>query len=59
MLMLCPPLFILIHKSHISEWLLNMTVNKLVVVIKSLNSNEVMERWQFDVECDKTVLTDR
>ncbi|KAL4239919.1 MAD2 mitotic arrest deficient-like 1 [Mactra antiquata] len=44
--------------SQIKEWLLNMTVNKLVVVIKSLNSNEVMERWQFDVECDKKALTD-
>ncbi|XP_060581162.1 mitotic spindle assembly checkpoint protein MAD2A-like [Ruditapes philippinarum] len=44
--------------SQIKEWLLNMTVNKLVVVIKSLNTNEVLERWQFDVECDKTALTD-
>ena len=35
-----------------------MTVSKLVVVIKSLNTNEVMERWQFDVECDKGAATD-
>jgi len=35
-----------------------MTVNKLVVIIKSLATQEVLERWQFDVECDKTVLTE-
>ncbi|KAL3877217.1 hypothetical protein ACJMK2_034954 [Sinanodonta woodiana] len=44
--------------SQIKEWLLNMTVKKLVVVIKSIDTNEVLERWQFDVDCDKTVLTD-
>lgn len=44
--------------SQIKDWLLNMTVHKLVVVIKSLNTHEVLERWQFDVECDKTAQTD-
>ena len=38
---------------------MNMTVKKLVVVIKGLDNNEVLERWQFDVECDKTVLDER
>ncbi|OWF37514.1 mitotic spindle assembly checkpoint protein MAD2A-like [Mizuhopecten yessoensis] len=42
--------------SHVKKWLLSMTVKKLVVVIKDIDTNEVMERWQFDVECDKTVL---
>lgn len=42
----------------LAEWLLNMTVNKLVVIIKSLISQEVLERWQFDVECDKSALTE-
>ncbi|WAQ96673.1 MD2L1-like protein [Mya arenaria] len=36
--------------SQIKEWLMNKTVSKLVVVIKSLSANEVLERWQFDVE---------
>ncbi|XP_064617991.1 mitotic spindle assembly checkpoint protein MAD2A-like [Liolophura sinensis] len=40
---------------HIKEWLYKMTVKKLVVVIASVDTNEVLERWQFDVECDKTV----
>ena len=38
---------------------MNMTVKKLVVVVKGLDNNEVLERWQFDVECDKTVLNER
>ncbi|MBN3290055.1 MD2L1 protein, partial [Polypterus senegalus] len=36
------------------EWLFQCTVQKLVVVITSLETNEVLERWQFDIECDKT-----
>ncbi|XP_052773175.1 mitotic spindle assembly checkpoint protein MAD2A-like [Mya arenaria] len=44
--------------SQIKEWLMNKTVSKLVVVIKSLSANEVLERWQFDVECDKAVLAE-
>ena len=31
-----------------------MTVQKLVVVIKGVDTNEVLERWQFDVQCDKS-----
>lgn len=30
------------------------TVQKLVVVIKEVDTNEVLERWQFDVECEKS-----
>ncbi|KAK6187896.1 hypothetical protein SNE40_005822 [Patella caerulea] len=44
--------------TQIREWLMNMTVQKLVVVVKSVHTNEVMERWQFDIECDKTVTAD-
>lgn len=40
------------------EWLYNMTVKKLVVVIKDVDTNEVLERWQFDVEGDKEALKD-
>ncbi|KAK3089038.1 hypothetical protein FSP39_000332 [Pinctada imbricata] len=41
--------------SQVKEWLYSMTVKKLVVVIKDVDSNEVLERWQFDVENDKTI----
>lgn len=57
---------IVLDKKHLleyivvlSEWLYNMTVQKLVIIIKSADTNEVLERWQFDVECDKTVTEDR
>ena len=36
-----------------------MTVKKLVVVIKDVASNEVLERWQFDVESDKSIMDDK
>ncbi len=38
----------------VAEWLFDCTVQKLVVVITCLETNEVLERWQFDTECDKT-----
>ena len=37
-----------------SEWLFDCTVQKLVLVITCLETNEVLERWQFDIECDKS-----
>ncbi|XP_013402642.1 mitotic spindle assembly checkpoint protein MAD2A-like [Lingula anatina] len=40
--------------AQIKEWLYSMTVQKLVVVIKSVDTAEVLERWQFDIECDKS-----
>ncbi|KAM9677402.1 mitotic spindle assembly checkpoint protein MAD2A-like isoform 2-T2 [Trichechus inunguis] len=33
-------------------------VQKLVVVISNIESGEVLERWQFDIECDKTAKDD-
>jgi len=44
--------------SQVKTWLTDMTVEKLVLVIKKDATNEVLERWQFDVECDKTVTKD-
>jgi mitotic spindle assembly checkpoint protein MAD2 len=38
----------------LTAWLQELTVQKLVVVIKRVDTNEVVERWQFDIECDKT-----
>ncbi|NWI68458.1 MD2L1 protein, partial [Todus mexicanus] len=38
----------------LAEWLYQCIVQRLVVVISSIENNEVLERWQFDIECDKT-----
>jgi mitotic spindle assembly checkpoint protein MAD2 len=38
------------------EWLTKKTIQKLVIVIKSIETQEVLERWQFDVDCDKELL---
>ena len=43
----------------ISDWLINMTVQTLVVVIKDIDTSEVLERWQFDIDCDKSVTNER
>ncbi|XP_010073169.1 PREDICTED: LOW QUALITY PROTEIN: mitotic spindle assembly checkpoint protein MAD2A, partial [Pterocles gutturalis] len=41
---------------QMKEWLQGhrCIVQRLVVVISSIENNEVLERWQFDIECDKT-----
>lgn len=43
----------------VSEWLFECTVQKLVLVITSLETNDVLERWQFDIECDKSAKESR
>lgn len=43
----------------IADWLYKCSVQKLVVVISNIESGEVLERWQFDIECDKTAKDDR
>lgn len=42
----------------VAEWLYKCSVQKLVVVISNIESGEVLERWQFDIECDKTAKED-
>ncbi|KAF6041184.1 MAD2L1 [Bugula neritina] len=42
---------------QVKMWLSAMTVQKLVVVIKAIDTNEVLERWQFDVECNDSNAT--
>ncbi|XP_019733042.1 mitotic spindle assembly checkpoint protein MAD2A [Hippocampus comes] len=42
--------------TQLKEWLLNCTVQKLVLVITCLETDEVLERWQFDIECDKSAM---
>eukprot|EP00698_Gefionella_okellyi_P006306 TRINITY_DN15688_c0_g1_i1.p1 TRINITY_DN15688_c0_g1~~TRINITY_DN15688_c0_g1_i1.p1 ORF type:complete len:218 (+),score=25.60 TRINITY_DN15688_c0_g1_i1:46-654(+) len=39
--------------TQLSSWLLEGSVQKLVVVITSAESGEVLERWGFDIEADK------
>ncbi|XP_040091761.1 mitotic spindle assembly checkpoint protein MAD2A-like, partial [Oryx dammah] len=39
-------------------WLYKCSVQKLVVVISNIESGEVLESWQFDIECDKTAKDD-
>lgn len=43
----------------VAEWLFECTVQKLVLVITCLETNEVLERWQFDIECDKSAKDSR
>ncbi|XP_029458115.1 mitotic spindle assembly checkpoint protein MAD2A isoform X1 [Rhinatrema bivittatum] len=43
---------------QLKDWLYSCSVQKLVVVISSIEGEEVLERWQFDIECDKTMKDD-
>ncbi|KAM9678246.1 LOW QUALITY PROTEIN: mitotic spindle assembly checkpoint protein MAD2A-like [Trichechus inunguis] len=43
---------------QLKDWLYRCSVPKLVVVISDIESGEVLERWQFDTECDKTAKDD-
>ncbi|XP_056407739.1 mitotic spindle assembly checkpoint protein MAD2A [Hyla sarda] len=43
---------------QLKDWLYKCQVQKLVVVISSIDNSEILERWQFDIECDKTVKDD-
>ncbi|KAF7474005.1 Hypothetical predicted protein [Marmota monax] len=46
-------------KQHYApDWLYKGSVHKLVVGISNMESGEVLERWQFDTECDKTAKDD-
>ncbi|KAG8518405.1 LOW QUALITY PROTEIN: Mitotic spindle assembly checkpoint protein MAD2A, partial [Galemys pyrenaicus] len=43
---------------QLKYWLYKCSVQKPVVVISNIESGEVLERWQFDIECDKTAKDD-
>ena len=45
-----PPVYLY----FISEWLNELIVQRVVLVVSSIDTGEVLERWQFDIECDKT-----
>ena len=40
----------------ILEWLEKGAVKRLVVVIKEIETEEVLERWQFEIQCDKEAI---
>lgn len=39
-----------------AEWLGSGTLQKVVLVITSVSSKEVLERWTFDIQTDKTIV---
>lgn len=39
---------------QLDNWLMNGSVQKLVLVIKGLDSHETLERWVFDCDCSAT-----
>ncbi len=41
-----------------TDWLLKGEIQKLVVVITGADSKDVLERWVFNVETDKSVRAD-
>lgn len=43
---------------QLTDWLYKCSVQKLVAVISNTESSEVLERWQFDIEFDKTAKDD-
>lgn len=44
--------------TQLKGWLADMNVQKLVLVMQDLESKENVERWAFDVNCDKSIKTD-
>ncbi|WVQ94761.1 hypothetical protein IAU59_001842 [Kwoniella sp. CBS 9459] len=38
--------------SQVQEWLLSSSINRLVLAIKSIESGETLERWQFDIHTE-------
>ena len=43
---------------QLKDWSYECSVQKLVVVISNTESGKVLERWQFDIEFDKTAKDD-
>ncbi|ELK26079.1 Mitotic spindle assembly checkpoint protein MAD2A [Myotis davidii] len=43
---------------QLKGWLYKCSVQKLLVVISNIEDGEVLERWQFDIECDKMARDD-
>ena len=39
-----------------ADWLLTGSLQKMVLVVSSVASKEVLERWTFDIQTDKTAV---
>jgi mitotic spindle assembly checkpoint protein MAD2 len=39
-----------------SEWLMTSSITRLVLAIKSQETDETLERWQFDIQTDEAVI---
>ena len=44
--------------AQLRDWLVAKTIKKVVFVIQEAASDETIERWEFDVECDKEMTAD-
>ena len=56
---LCSKLFEYIYATKVflaADWMLQETVTAIVLVILNPESNDVMERWAFNIVCDKTAV---
>ncbi|BDA41178.1 Mitotic spindle assembly checkpoint protein MAD2A [Coccomyxa sp. Obi] len=42
---------------QMSDWLVTGALQKMVLVITSVSTKEVLERWTFDIQTDKAVLS--
>lgn len=40
--------------SQLRDWLVQKTVQKVIIVISNAADGTTVERWQFDIECDKS-----
>lgn len=44
------------HRLLCVDWLMSGALQKMVLVITSTKSNEVLERWTFDLQTDKAAI---
>eukprot|EP01033_Poteriospumella_lacustris_P002457 gene2457-1793_t len=42
-------------ETQLEAWLMARSIQKLVLVVKGIESKETLERWVFDVECNSTI----
>ena len=46
------------YRLTVSEWLLSSSITRLVLAIKSIETDETLERWQFDIHADDQNVTE-
>ena len=45
---------LLLYAPSFADWLVKKTIQKIVLVVTSVAKKEDIERWQFNIECDKS-----